>query len=331
MVHSHADSARLTTPELANGDSLIIEASSGRLISPKQNLSIQDDLSSVSNSRFPDGSSNRLTVETEGSQGLNIEGLTSVDEGEIDTLGGGQDWSSINEYLPEFEHIGLETDSQNIESKFYWLTPNGFSVALESTTSPAFSISQTGINDQIDNSTSVILSWQPDQNGNAGDYRISAIGTRLNLSSGRTGLIGNSATGWGLNLQGNWQIGDLVAALSATYGKGIDSYILRRNGKDLFVTAQGDDSSASYGLQPSLYYTLNDKSKFHMVLGRQLTDRQGDDPESTGQTIDTLHLEYTWSPWPKTEFGLAISQEDIEHGLSDESNSLITLEGSRKF
>ncbi len=335
VVHTNADSSRLTTTETKNVDSLTIEMSSGKLLSPssEQDLSIQDDFSGVPNSGFSDEPSKRLTAETEDSQGLNIDRLTPIHEGEFGTLRWSPYRTSFNEYLPELEHLDLERDNQNIESKFYWLTPNGFSVALESTASSAFSrVGQAEMNDQVDDSTSVVLSWLPDQNGNAGDYRISAIGARLNLSSGRTGLIGNSATSWGLNLQGNWQIGDLVAALSVTYGKGIDSYVLRRNGKDLFVMVnRADNLSATYELQPSLYYTLNDKSKFHMVLGRQLTEIDGSNSENIDQTIDTLHLEYTWSPWPKTEFGLAISKQDIDHDQSNESSSVITLEGSKKF
>ena len=154
----------------------------------------------------------------------------------------------------------------------------------------------------------------------------------MNLNPGRAGLVGNSATGWGLDLQGNWQIGDLVAALSVTYGKGIDSYIPRRSGKNLYVTERKEgDSYTSYSFQPSLYYKLNDKSKFHMVLGRYRSENGEDNSYTADQTIDTLHLQYTWSPWPKAEFGLAISREDRDDALSGEDSSRILLGGSRRF
>ncbi len=331
FTQSSADDQRLTTSELSNKGNLTITTGSGGLIPSQRKLSIADNgLSSASNSRFTDELSNRLTVEEEGSQGLHIDRLTSLDEGSVGTLGGGTDFS---EYLSEFEHLDLDRDSQHIENRMHWLTPNGFSIALESTASPAvLSADRTETNDLIDNSTSVVLSWQPDQDGNPGDYRISAIGTRLNLNPGRAGLVGNTATGWGLDLQGNWQIGDLVAALSVTYGKGIDSYTLRRGGKDLYVTARREgDSSASYSFQPSLYYKLNDKSKFHMVLGRYRNENGEDNSYTADQTIDTLHLQYTWSPWPKTEFGLAISREDSDDVLYGEDSSRILLEGSRRF
>lgn len=334
FAQSRAGNQGLTTSELSNQDNLSITTGSGGLIPPQRKLSIEDDdLTPASNSRLAKELTNRLTVEEEGSQGLHIDRLTNFDEGGVGTLSGGPDWSSFSEYLPELGHLDLDRDDLLIENRIYWLTPNGFSLALESKTGPAFtSAGRNESNDQTHNSTSVMLSWQPDQNGNPGDYRISAIGARLNLNSGRAGLVGNSATGWGLDLQGNWQIGDLVAALSVTYGKGIDSYILRKEGKDLYVMAEREnDPSNSYSFQPSLYYKLNDNSKFHMVLERYRSENDESHADAADQTIDTLHLQYTWSPWPKTEFGLAISRENSDDVLSGEDGSRILLEGSRRF
>jgi len=333
-AQSSADDSGLAMPGSSSGNDLTIDASSGRLVPSEQKLSIDDDsMSSPPSARFTNESSSRLTVEDEGSQGLQIDRLTRLNEGEIDTLGGGPDWSSFNEYLPEIDRASRIRDDQHVRNRIHWLTPNGFSVALESMLNPSFtSVDQAGTNGQIANSASVLLSWQPDQNGKPGDYRISAIGTRLNLNSGPAGLIGNSTAGWGLDLQGNWEIGDLVAALSVTYGKGIDTYTLRRDGRDLYVTAGRDeDPSTSYSIQPSLYYALNDRSKFHVVLGRHQAENYAGNTETPDQTLDTLHLQYAWSPWPKTDFGLTISREDREDALSGEGNSMILLEGSRKF
>jgi len=329
-----ADSQGLTTSEFSDKEHLTIATGSGGLATSGRKLSIGDDgLPPVPSSRLTNEPSNGLTVEEEGSQGFQVDRLTSLGAGGAGTLSGEPDWSSFGEYLPEFEGLDLDRNDQHIDNSIYWLTPNGFSIALESMTSPAFtSAERSNANDPIDSSTSVVLSWQPDQNGSPGDYRISAIGTRLNLNSGRAGLVGSSAAGWGLDLQGNWQIGDLVAALSVTYGKGIDSYILRRDGKDLYVMAEKEgDPSSSLSFQPSLYYKLNDQSKFHMVLGRHRSENDGSNPDVADQTIDTLHLQYTWSPWPETEFGLAISREDRGDVQSGDDNSRILIEGSRRF
>lgn len=333
-AQSGADGSEPQAAASPSQENFGIEAGSGSLIASQQKLSIEGvGLSSGGEGGLVDEPLGLLSIEEQGSQGLQIDRLTGMTESEVGTLRAGLGWTSFNEYLQQAERSDLEQDDRHIESRINWLTANGFSIALETSATPAFINSdRPESNGQIDNSASVVLSWRPDQNGNPGEYRISAIGTRLNLNPGRSGFDGSNVAGWGLNLQGNWEIGDLVAALSVTYGQGIDSYILRRDGKDLYVMAgNAYDPSSSFSIQPSLYYALSDKSKFHVVLGHHQGQNYESNPEFQERTLDTLHLEYTWSPWPKTELGLTLSREEQLDATSSEDSSVILFEGSKEF
>ncbi|MXZ80100.1 MAG: hypothetical protein F4Z15_01735 [Gammaproteobacteria bacterium] len=273
-----------------------------------------------------------LIVEENSSQGLQIERLNASIETGIGTLRVGRDWASFNELLLTADEPGPEQDDRHVVDQIRWLTPNGFSIALESSPKSSFGSAESrNLDHQADDSTSVVLSWQRVQDGRPGDYRISAMGTRLNLSQGGQGFDGDNLAGWGLNLQGNWKIGDLVTALSVTYGQGIDSYILRRDGRDLYVMpGSGGERSSSYSVRPSLYYALSDRSKFHIVLGHHGQSFENDSQQG-GKTLDTIHLEYTWSPWPRTELGVKLSQENAEGTTDDQDNTRILLKGSARF
>ena len=193
-----------------------------------------------------------------------------------------------------------------------WLSPNGFSIAVES--SPQTSLSEVGDSSAYlaGGSPSIVLSWQGGPGGAAGQYRVSAMGTKLDAQNSGQSFSGEELVGWGLNLEGGWQIGDLFAALSVTYGKGINSYILQRFGDEILVTPNSTDDGYGNGhsIRPSLYYTLNDKSSFHVALGHYSAE---DSNNLTGiDTLDTIQMGYNWSPWPSTRFGLELMGQNSE-------------------
>jgi hypothetical protein len=195
--------------------------------------------------------------------------------------------------------------NSSVSSQIRWLSPNGFSIALEDSVSSELFINSDQMGDDFERSPSVILSWAGGAEGTAGQYRVSAMGTKIDSETSGQSFDGSDPVGWGLNLEGGWQIGDLFAALSVTYGKGINSYILRRFGNELLVTPNEEDLRGSaYSIRPSLYYSLNDSSNFHVALGRYSTSEP--DGFQTFDNLDTIHMGYTWSPWSSTKFGLEI-------------------------
>lgn len=306
--------------------------SGGGLVTPQSTMSIGAGDTILNSDGRLSGEIPSLIVEEDSSQGLQIERLNALIETGIGTLRVGRDWTSFGELLLTADEAVPGQDDRHVVDQIRWLTPNGFSIALESSPKSGLENAESrSLDSQIDGSTSVVLSWQPVQDGRPGDYRISAMGTRLNLSQGGQGFDGDNLAGWGLNLQGNWKIGDLVTALSVTYGQGIDSYILRRDGKDLYVMAgPGGELTSSYSVRPSLYYALSHRSKFHIVLGHHDQSFEGNSQQG-GETLDTIHFEYTWSPWPRTELGVKFSQESAEGTVDSQDNTRILLKGSARF
>ena len=233
------------------------------------------------------------------SQGLRIKRLSSSWKSESGTLTVGSDWANFQDTLNAERSFSGSTTERNrgVASQVRWHSPNGFSIAIEDEGD------ETDGNSNMD-SPSVILSWQGGVGGNAGQYRVTAMGTRLDPDSSGQRINGDDILGWGLNLEGGWQIGDLFAALSVTYGKGINSYVLQRFGNEILVTPNDIDSYGdAYSIRPSLYYSLNENSNFHVALGHYSSE---DDPVSGIDTLDTIHMGYSWSPWPSTRFGLEL-------------------------
>jgi len=167
------------------------------------------------------------------------------------------------------------------------------------------------------------LSWEGGPGDSAGQYRVSALGQRLDSESSGQNFDGNDIIGWGVNLEGGWQMGDLFAALSVTYGKGINSYILQRYGNSLLVSPNNIDASAdALSIRPSLYYSLNNNSNFHVSVGRYTSEESYS--ASGIDTLDTVNMGYSWSPWPSTKFGLELvgQNADTRNGIVEESTQV---------
>jgi hypothetical protein len=176
----------------------------------------------------------------------------------------------------------------------------------------------------------VILSWQGGPGGAAGEYRVAALGTRLDAETSGQSFDGRDPVGWGLNLEGGWQIGDLFAALSVTYGKGINSYILQRYGNELLVTANTQNQFAdSYSIRPSLYYSLNDNSNFHVALGHYAAEEASS--YSGIDTLDTINMGFSWSPWPSTKFGIELVGQNADGAAGDMDDTRLRFGAQKKF
>jgi hypothetical protein len=266
------------------------------------------------------------------SQGLKIRRLSTSWESDAGALTVGSDWANFQDLLKiEQDVSGTEKQQSSVASQIKWLSPNGFSISLEDT--PVSEIySSEGFQDenQYQTTSSLILSWQGGPGGAAGEYRVAALGARLDPESSGQSFTGDDIIGWGLNLEGGWQIGDLFAALSVTYGKGINSYVLQRYGSELLVTANPQtDFTDSYSIRPSLYYSLNETSNFHVALGHYSAEQSNS--YSGIDTLDTIHMGYSWSPWPSTKFGLEVVGQNAEGAIGKMDDTRLRFGAQTKF
>ena len=267
------------------------------------------------------------------SQGLRIRRLSTTFETESGALTVGSDWANFQDTLAAGRtDFGFSAPARrSVAKQVKWLSPNGFSIALEDENPLDNYTANYLTKDQgVDPSQNLILSWQGGPGGVAGEYKITAMGTRFDAEDSGQELSSSDLTGWGLNLEGGWQIGELFAALSVTYGRGIDSYLLQRMGNELIVTPnEVDGDNLSYAIRPSLYYSLNSNSNFHVALGRYSAE---DSNNLNGvDTLDTIHMGYSWSPWPSTRFGLELVGQNADGPRGSVDDTRVRFGAQKNF
>lgn len=291
------------------------------------------------------GGSLGFTAPSAQSQGFKVNRLSASWQTESGALTVGNDWTSFQDLLSINKGFGhanvanINAKNRTVVSQIKWLSPNGFSISLEDSPRTLSYLTDRGRanSNKIDTSPGLILSWQGGPGGTAGAYRVAAMGKKFDEPISGQNLEHGDIIGWGLNLEGGWQMGDLFAALSVTYGKGIDSYILQRAGNDIVVAPSYIDDSGyldelgnSLSVQPSLYYRLNDNSNFHVSLGHYASESTFN---SLGiDTLDTINMGYSWSPWPSTQFGLGLVKQNTDGRKgSVEESTQVTFDAQKRF
>jgi hypothetical protein len=264
------------------------------------------------------------------------------------TLTVGNDWSNFQDYLSggvpaSLSGRGLTSEQVNWASsgelgefsvaleKNYDFLGQGLSRSLgdDLTGFPTGSAADSA-NDPVTGSPSLVLSWRGTTADRRGRYSFSALGRELEASEFDSAPE-QDATGWGVNLAGGWHFGELFAALSVTLGNSIDSFILGRVGdaKTASEAARFLSPSESININPSLSYRLGENANLHFALNRFATE-SGSAPHGV-DTLDTVHLGYSWAPWPSTRIGIEIVGKDVEgRGAMEDSNE-VNFAASKRF
>ena len=270
-------------------------------------------------------------------QGLRIKRLSTAWETGSGTLTVGDDWTNFQDFLsPAGGDSGYSSalgEKQTAE-QITWASRDGFSIALEQPDDDQ----PDAVNDNIeslqaltDQSPNLILSWQGDFADQAGQYKVSALGRKLDLKGEHNGVsVDQSELGWGVNLAGGWHFGDLFAAIGVTLGNGIDSLILKRFGGDVAVSPSGHaETVESISILPSLSYTINKHSDFQVSLGRY---KSADSETTSGiDTLDSINLGYTWSPWPSAQIRVEVVGKDFDGTISGEDSTEIKFGAQKDF
>ncbi len=271
------------------------------------------------------------------SQGLKINRLSTAWETGSGTLTVGNDWTNFQDFLlPRHGGGGHGTllDGKPTAEQIAWAGRDGFSIALETPDDGETEAANDDIESLralTDGSPNLILSWQSGLADDAGRYKVSVLGRKLELKGRHNGVpVEYSELGWGVKLAGGWHFGDLFAALSVTLGNGIDSLLLKRFGSDVAVSPSGRAKTLeSLSILPSLNYSIGEHSDLHVALGRYQS-KDGEAIEGV-DTLDTINLGYTWSPWPSTQFGVEVVRKDFEGAVSDEDSAEIKFGAERRF
>ena len=258
------------------------------------------------------------------------------------------DVGNLDHLMSSYQSQGLKIDRLSSEATAFrirdsvdadaagkhvsWSGGNGFSIALEEPAADdeAVNANIESLQELSEGAPNLILSWQGEF-AEQGSYKVSALGRKLDLKGVHDGVdVDDDAIGWGLQLAGGWRFGDLFAALRVTLGNGIDSLILKRFGSDVAVTESGEAQTLeSFSILPSLNYSIGKNSDFRLSVGRY---ESRDGAAVTGiDTLDTINLGYTWSPWPSAQIGVEVVGKDFEGGISEEDSTEIKIGAEQRF
>ena len=270
------------------------------------------------------------------SQGLKINRLSTDWGGESGTLTVDNDWRNFPDFQRTLDGDAGSSplfDDPPTSEQIAWAHRSGFSIALKEPIGEAEAVDENieSLQRLGDGSPHLILSWQGEFADHAGRYKVSALGRKLDLKGVHDGVaVDHEDLGWGVQLAGGWRFGDLFAALRVTLGNGIDSLILRRFGSDVGVAPSGQvETLESLSILPSLNYSINAHSDVRVSLGRY-ESRDGE--AVTGiDTLDTINLGYTWSPWPTTQIEIEVVGKDFEGAINDEDSTEIKIGAEKRF
>ena len=158
----------------------------------------------------------------------------------------------------------------------------------------------------------ITAAWRGGPGGAGGEYEIGTVVRFLGVDGDLDGTrIDEDETGYGINLAGGWQLGKFYLAGSITGGDGIGRYIINGFGNDVFVTDTGElETVESLSGTVSLKYDWTPKTNSLLALGGFSNDTP---EESNGiDNLQTIHLNYIWTPFERASFGVEIIQGFIE-------------------
>jgi len=263
--------------------------------------------------------------------GIDIKRFSTALVSSAGTLTVGNDWTNFQDFLHDDDDAAQSPIKRNslTTEQIRWSTGSGFSVAFENDAALDGEL-LAGADDPAD-MPSLVLSWQGADKDQRGRYSFSALGRQLQLDGFGNNDNTQEDLGWGLNLAGGWQFGDLFAALSVTLGNSIDSFILGRlvDRETASSAAKVTQLGESLNISPSLNYRLSETANLHMSLNRfQSSDN---DAVHGIDTLDTIHLGYSWNPWPSTRIGIEFIGKEVDgRGELDDSNA-VNFAASKRF
>ena len=174
----------------------------------------------------------------------------------------------------------------------------------------------------------ITAAWRGGPGGAGGSYEFSGVfrflgvdGAILDADGEPTAVVvDEQETGFGINLAGAWDFGRVALAGSFTFGDGIGRYIINGAANDIFVTDTGDvETVESMSLSANIKLNWTSGSSSLLAFGHF----ENDNPlESNGiDNLQTVHLNYIWTPWPASSFGVELIQGFLENADGTEGDA----------
>jgi hypothetical protein len=74
---------------------------------------------------------------------------------------------------------------------------------------------------------------------------------------------------------------------------------------------------------------LGENANIHVAINRFESD--GDSNVFGVDTLDTVHLGYSWNPWPSTQFGVEFIGKDVEGSSELSDSNEVNFAASKRF
>ncbi len=247
----------------------------------------------------------------------------------------GQTWTNFMDFVAyptTVDFYGPAGKSFARQGQIRYTLDNGLSFSIENPETDGFGAlgrlreSTGGVGS--DQAPDFTAAWRGGPGGAGGSYEVAGIvrvlGVDGTLDSGVQ--VDDTVTGFGFNVAGGWDFGKVSLAASVTGGEGIGRYIINGFGNDVFVTDAGEvEAVSSLATSANVKFNWTEKSSSLIAVGFFMND---DPAASNGiDNLGTLHLNYLWTPYPNSSFGVELIQGFIENA-ADPNNPGAENEGS---
>lgn len=247
----------------------------------------------------------------------------------------GQFWTNFMDFVAyptTVDFFGPAGKSFARQAQIRYTMDNGLSFSIENPETDGFG-ALGRLREANDNTGKDVLpdftaAWRGGPGGAGGSYEVAAVARFLGVDgvgvvgSGVEGVrIDDEAFGIGFNAAGGWTFDKLTVSASLTGGDGIGRYIINGAGNDVFVTDDGElETVTSFAGSLNLSYAWTENSSSLISFGTFSND---DEDESNGiESLQTIHLNYIWAPYPNSSFGVELIQglNDVADSLDDDGN-----------
>jgi len=247
------------------------------------------------------------------------------------TLRVGQYWSNFGDFIAYPGTVDFFGPAGKVfarQAQIRYSFNNGVEIALENPetggTGAAGSLAESNGGIGVDELPDFTIAYRNSNLELSGLLRqLGATGT----TAGDDGVGGVpvdvSETGWGINLAGGFNAGPVFLAGSVTTGEGIGRYLINGANNGLYIDADGSgEAIEASALNLSAKINWSDSTSSLIAFGHFENDNPA---RSNGiDSVDTLHLNYKWAPFPSTSMGveLILGEVDNADGSSGDATRL---------
>lgn len=232
----------------------------------------------------------------------------------------GQTWSNFMDFVAypgTVDFFGPAGKAFIRQTQIRYTLNNGFSFSLENPETDGVGAlgrlreSTGGLGEDV--LPDLTVKWQGGPKGIGGTYELSSVVRVLGVDGTVDGVtVDENETGYGFNLAGAWDFGPATLSSSLTFGDGIGRYIINGAGNDIFVNADGSvDTVESLGATVNLKLNWSESSSSLISFGHF----ENDDPDRSNgiDNLQTFHINYQFSPYPRSSFGVELIQGFLEN------------------